>query len=148
MRWSKWLESMRKDVKCTFGILKGRFWTLKNGTRIHSINSVDKIWCTCCALHNIFLEHDGLHVNWQQGVESDWKGALGEFKKGYQYNHSGMGPGNNIQNIENVMDIDEEGEPQPDNHPFQARRDVRSGSTKFFREKQFEHFNILFEKKK
>ena len=22
--WSKWLESMRKDVECTFGILKGR----------------------------------------------------------------------------------------------------------------------------
>ncbi len=24
IRWSKWLESMRKDVECTFGILKGR----------------------------------------------------------------------------------------------------------------------------
>jgi len=23
-RWSKWVESMRKDVECTFGILKGR----------------------------------------------------------------------------------------------------------------------------
>ena len=22
-RWSKWAESMRKDVECTFGILKG-----------------------------------------------------------------------------------------------------------------------------
>ena len=24
LRWSKWLESLRKDVACTFGILKGR----------------------------------------------------------------------------------------------------------------------------
>jgi hypothetical protein len=24
IRWSKWLESMQKDVECTFGILKGR----------------------------------------------------------------------------------------------------------------------------
>ena len=24
LRWSKWLESMRKDVECTFGIMKGR----------------------------------------------------------------------------------------------------------------------------
>lgn len=24
LRWSKWLESLRKDVECTFGILKGR----------------------------------------------------------------------------------------------------------------------------
>ena len=23
--WSKWLESMQKDVECTFGILKGRW---------------------------------------------------------------------------------------------------------------------------
>jgi len=23
-RWSQWLESMRKDVECTYGILKGR----------------------------------------------------------------------------------------------------------------------------
>jgi hypothetical protein len=25
LQWSEWLESMRKDVECTFGILKGRF---------------------------------------------------------------------------------------------------------------------------
>jgi len=25
LRWSKWLESLRKDVECTFGILKGRY---------------------------------------------------------------------------------------------------------------------------
>ena len=24
-RWSRWVESMRKDVECTFGILKGRW---------------------------------------------------------------------------------------------------------------------------
>ena len=25
IHWSKWLESMQKDVDCTFGILKGRW---------------------------------------------------------------------------------------------------------------------------
>ena len=25
IRWSKWAESMRKDVECTFGILKGNY---------------------------------------------------------------------------------------------------------------------------
>ena len=29
IRWSRWVESMRKDVECTFGILKGRWRTLK-----------------------------------------------------------------------------------------------------------------------
>jgi hypothetical protein len=24
IRWSQWLESMRKDVECTFGIMKGQ----------------------------------------------------------------------------------------------------------------------------
>lgn len=31
LRFSDWLESMRKDVECTFGILKGRFRLLKTG---------------------------------------------------------------------------------------------------------------------
>jgi hypothetical protein len=29
IRWSKWVESMRKDVECTFGILKRRWRILK-----------------------------------------------------------------------------------------------------------------------
>jgi hypothetical protein len=31
IQWSKLLESMRKDVKCTFGILKERWRILKSG---------------------------------------------------------------------------------------------------------------------
>ncbi|KAL3777685.1 hypothetical protein ACHAWO_007849 [Cyclotella atomus] len=31
--WSEWLESMRKDVECTFGIMKGRWRILKTGVR-------------------------------------------------------------------------------------------------------------------
>jgi hypothetical protein len=29
-QWSRWLESMRKDVECTFRILKGRFENFKD----------------------------------------------------------------------------------------------------------------------
>jgi hypothetical protein len=36
IRWSKWLESIRKDVECTFGILKGRWRILKAGIRVHT----------------------------------------------------------------------------------------------------------------
>ena len=43
-RWSEWLESMRKDVECTFGILKGRWRILKAGVRLHGVDSCDKIW--------------------------------------------------------------------------------------------------------
>ncbi len=55
-RWSANLESFRKDVECTFGILKGRFRILKTGIRLQSMVSVVRVWKTCCALHNMLLE--------------------------------------------------------------------------------------------
>jgi hypothetical protein len=41
-RFSQWLESMRKDVECTLGILKGRLRLLKTG--VHGVEATDKIW--------------------------------------------------------------------------------------------------------
>lgn len=56
--WSEWLESTRKDVECTFGILKGRFLIFESPIRFHGIGVIDKIWLTCCALHNLLLSID------------------------------------------------------------------------------------------
>jgi hypothetical protein len=82
IRFSSWLESMRKDVECTFGILKGRWRILKTGIRLSGVECADKIFLTCCALHNWLLEIDGLASSWNNGIsteaESDWNGALGE----------------------------------------------------------------------
>ena len=71
---------MRKDVECAFGILKGRWRILKTGIRLHSIASADKIWLTCCALHNMLLHVDGLDEKWEDGVASEWEGELGQFE--------------------------------------------------------------------
>ena len=79
IRWSEWMESMRKDVECTFGILKGRWRILKVGIRLHDISSVDMVWQTCCALHNMLLDIDGLNKPWD-GVNmqtSDYSGSFG-----------------------------------------------------------------------
>ena len=73
IRFSEWLESMRKDVECLFGIMKGRFSILRYGFRFHSITNCDKMWLTCCALHNLLLKEDGLDKNWETGVRSDWE---------------------------------------------------------------------------
>ena len=73
IRFSEWLESMRKDVECTFGIMKGRFCLLRYGLRLKSIETCDQLWLTCCALHNMLLYEDGLDKNWEQGVKSDWE---------------------------------------------------------------------------
>jgi hypothetical protein len=71
--WGQWLESMRKDVECTFGILKGRWRILKFGRQLHGVDATDKVWLTCCALHSMLIDVDGLDegqgvigtVNWE-----------------------------------------------------------------------------------
>ena len=71
---------MRKDVECTFGILKGRWRILKTGIRLFGFRKADQIWLTCCALHNFLLEDDGLSKRWKKGVNllrSDYTGNHG-----------------------------------------------------------------------
>ena len=69
---------MRKDVECTFGILKGRWRILKSGIRLSGVECADDIFLTCCALHNWLLEIDGLDKEWRHGIPSDWEGEIGE----------------------------------------------------------------------
>lgn len=66
IRFSEWVESMRKDIECTFGIMKQRFHILKHGIRLHKIANSDKVWSTCCSLHNMLLFIDGLDKGWDE----------------------------------------------------------------------------------
>ena len=68
IRFSQWLESLRKDVECSFGILKGRWRILKTGVRLHNTKVCDNIWLTCCALHNLLRDVDGLSEGWKMVV--------------------------------------------------------------------------------
>ena len=51
---------------------------------------VDSIFLTCCALHNMLLDHDGLNKVWNDGVsqgdyfgtQSDYLGEMGNFDVG------------------------------------------------------------------
>ena len=52
--WSKWVESGRKDVECTFGILKGRIRILKVPMPFHAKERVGSVYSTimlCLAQH-------------------------------------------------------------------------------------------------
>ena len=66
--WSEWLESVRKDVECCFGILKARFRILKHPILLQSQSVIDNVFHTCCMIHNILLNFDGLdnweNINW------------------------------------------------------------------------------------
>ena len=62
--WSKHIESIRKDVECVFGILKKRFMVLKYPSRFHDMETIWKVFRTCCILHNMLHEHDG-YDDWE-----------------------------------------------------------------------------------
>ena len=76
IRFSEWLESLRKDVECTFGILKRRWRVLKSGIRSHGLMKCDRTWLTCCALHNMLLDVDGLDREWNNGIRPTTNGPI------------------------------------------------------------------------
>ena len=53
-------ESVRKDVECAFGIMKRRHRVLKVPSRLSTINQQDDIFRSCCILHNMIMQFDGL----------------------------------------------------------------------------------------
>ena len=73
--WSKWVESVRKDVECVFGILKGRFRCLKLPIFYQTKSVIDSMLFTCCILNNILLNVDGYDVRWEKNV--NWSGPSG-----------------------------------------------------------------------
>lgn len=154
-RWSQWLEFMRKDVECTFGILKGRWRILKAGIRVHGIDTADSIWMTCCALHNMLLEEDGNSESWDgddglfdYDVDSDQiPFALqrlsnpGELRS---YDTSGMDPG--PIDDEDISDsicptVDDTCD---DNICYNEVNEVRFLTADFFQKKLVHHFDILY----
>jgi hypothetical protein len=58
------LESVRKDVECTFGILKKRWRVFNNGILFRDIDVCDKVFTTCCCLHNVLLNLMEKHNVW------------------------------------------------------------------------------------
>ena len=59
MRFSKTLESVRKDIEGVFGILKRRFKFLKAFNQLHKQSTIDDAFVTCCMIHNMLLREDG-----------------------------------------------------------------------------------------
>jgi hypothetical protein len=157
---------MRKDIECTFGILKGRWRLLKCGIRAHGHEATDMIWKTCCALHNWLLEVDGLDEQWQEGVRSPWEGELGQFEeedfqlipeeirnrltpdKLRMYDLSGMHHGADYERDPENDDEEEELEPAIEEPlpPSGQVRLVRKLTQQQFRSRLVEHFDILFQK--
>ena len=57
-RWSKWVESLRKDVECSFGIMKKQFRNIKNRSRYHNKETLETIFYCCAIMHNMNHHYD------------------------------------------------------------------------------------------
>lgn len=69
--WSEWLESLRKDVECLFGILKSRWRILRNPVVFHKLVDIENIMYCCCILHNLLISADGIDTAWEDDVAWD-----------------------------------------------------------------------------
>lgn len=69
--WSEWMESVRKDVECTFGVIKSRFRWLWNMIFYHDPYVIECAMKTACILHNLILTYDGRSLNEWEDV--DWE---------------------------------------------------------------------------
>ena len=67
-KFTDWIASVRKDVECFFGILKKRFRFLKCPIGLHSKEDIDNVYWTCCIIHNMILQFDGLDRLWEANV--------------------------------------------------------------------------------
>ncbi|CAM9884392.1 unnamed protein product [Discosporangium mesarthrocarpum] len=79
LKWSNWLESEWKGVKCYFGGLKGRFRILKLPMPYWScsnrpMENINNMFFTCSILQNMPHAYDGLGIQ-ESGV--DWMGRDG-----------------------------------------------------------------------
>ena len=57
VRFNSWVESLRKDVECAFGILKKRFRCVKLPFLWKDMRDCECVFVTCCMLHNMLVDH-------------------------------------------------------------------------------------------
>ena len=154
IRFSQWLESLRKDVECTFGILKRRWRILKSGIRSHGLLNYDRTWQTCCALHNMLLDVDGLDGEWDDGVGSTSQGPvpfsiekLNNPSLVRNGDLSGHGYGNDYIPSEGDEEMDVEDAEMPDadiERNDDGSISITNLSLKEFRQRLVRHFNVFF----
>jgi DDE superfamily endonuclease len=161
--FSKWLESLRKDVECTFGILKGRRRILKAGIRTVGIEKADDIWHTCCALHNWLLDVDGLTQPWENASHlggfdnrdvrlmrrvkntASENDDIAHFTDNTAVGRYGDDASDDNDDDDNNGDCDD-GTTNGD-IDSEHIREVHRLKLEFFRKKLVEHFNILYNRR-
>ena len=69
------MESVRKDIECCFGIIKGWWRLFKGGILFNTREKIDNAWFTACILHNMLHKVKRLD---EMEEDADWVGSAGE----------------------------------------------------------------------
>jgi hypothetical protein len=70
-RYSEWVESVRKDIECAFGILKARFRLFLNPIQLHRFADIEFAWKAAIMIHNLLITYDGSDISdWERNL--DW----------------------------------------------------------------------------
>ncbi|CAM9515210.1 unnamed protein product, partial [Ectocarpus fasciculatus] len=56
--WSEWVESVRKDVECFFGVLKVRFRILQQQIQLHKHVHIEAVFKVACIFQNMLMTYD------------------------------------------------------------------------------------------
>jgi hypothetical protein len=103
VRWSKHLESVRKDVECAFGSLKVWFKILKVLLMYCDIEHIDNVFFLCAILHNMLLQWDGLKLMEEDEREPNY-GDLTEHIIGDGTRQAGNSKGYQTQSLVSPFD--------------------------------------------
>ena len=78
-----------------FCILKSRFRILRLPIRIHNYAEIDGMFVTCCILHNMCIDFDGLDDSWNLGgsITTGGYGPKGLSFGAFQVGVAGAGAG-------------------------------------------------------
>ena len=81
-KWSERIESLRKDIECTFGVLKRRFQILASKIEFQFQEYVDNLFYAACIMHNLLLAADGLDgdFEYQETDDDDIREAMEEWR--------------------------------------------------------------------
>ena len=83
MLFGEFLESVRKNVECLFGLLKARFRFLAGNIEYHGMRIIGDAFKTACILHNMLLLLDGYDISlWDLGNPEDFWDAVNSFGDG------------------------------------------------------------------
>jgi len=76
--WAEWCESIRKDVECTFGMLKHRWRLFLVGTRYTDATVIEAAFHTACILHNMLLLIDRTDIRYWNTTTNYCSGINGK----------------------------------------------------------------------